>query len=486
MSKQAFIEKVRQNPTILLALILGAFFLKEVFLADLFPMFTGQDEARHYNSIQYLAEPRPRTWEMTAATDSDQDKDKLETYRFSTEIKQTIVAAGLNANRENSFDKMSFAPNSFSGVNENEINQNLWPKINQVSPPDAVSGSIYHKLGSFIEKAFSGQSILVRFYLARLFSILLGTLALFFFYLTIKNCDFSNKATLALTAILSFQPRFSIYYTSVNYDALLILAFAIFIWSGTLLLKNGASWKNISLLAASAYLGYSTKATGIILIAVFIFILAWLVWKKLSSLGKNYRYAPFIIFVLAGVIILSVFSKYLPIRNGQSLGEITSSMGQYFSKSLTPGKLSLTSRTYWGSLGWTDSSILDNIVNFINILELLAIGGLVWFFFSKNPPDFLPKKKYIWLALIVFLAMQLGIRTADWEMFFNYGKIILGTPGRYFLPVLVSHIILIFTGLGMLTRKKEHFENLLTLSAVLMFSFMAYLIYDVIIFRFYL
>ncbi len=483
MSKTVFMQKLRTNPSLLLGLILAAFFLKEVFLADIFPMFTGQDEARHYNTVQYLAYPHVIMEKPTA----EQNKDLLETYNFSTEIKNTIVAAGLDANRDNAFDKMNFAPDSFIGQNENEINGRIWAPVNQINPPDiAGTTSLYHKLAAFIEKALAGQSILIRFYAARIFSILLGTLALFFFYLIIKNCGFVDKTALAMTTLISFQPRFSIYYVSVNYDALLILAFAVFAWAGTLLLKNGASWKNLSLLAASALLGYFDKGTGIVLIVIFIFIMAWLFWQRFSAKGKNFQYLSLAVFALAAALILYAFGSYLPLNGGQDPLGILGSLWQYFSKTLTLGRLSLTSRTYWGSLGWTDSALLDYAVNFIWLIEAAALGGLLWFLFSKNPPKHLPQKKYILFALTMVVALQLGIRLADWKYVAGTGKIALGAPGRYFIPNLVSHIILVFTGLGMLLRKKEYLEDALVLGAVLMFSFSAYLIFNVIIFRFYL
>ncbi len=478
-------EKIRRHPAILLVVILLAFFLKEVFLADLFPMFTGQDEARHYNTVQYLSYPRLPQEAMSVSTEK-QDKNRLETYRFSTEIKNTIVAAGLDANRENSFNKMSFAPNSFNGQNENEIKANHWLPVNETYPPDIVYGSLYHKAASFIEKALAGQNILVRFYAARLFSISLGTLALFFFYLAIKNFGFSRKATLAIFAILSFQPRFSIYYTSVNYDALLILAFAIFFWAGTLILKNGPSWKNIGLLAATAWLGYLDKGTGIVLIAAFIFFMAFLLWKKLSLSKKNSAYLAALIFVLSTAIILFAFGKYLPLNGSHGLLGIFVSLWEYLSKSITPGRLSLSARTYWGTLGWTDSHLLDSVVDFIQAIEILSLIGLAWFLKRKETPDYLPEKKYVWFAIGLVIALQLGIRLADWRNFAASGSLELGTPGRYFIPNLAAHIALVFVGLGTLVRKKKYFEDLLSLGAVLMFCFMAYLIFDVIIFRFYL
>lgn len=492
MSKASFIGKLRKKPVILLVVLLGAFFLKEVFLTDLFPMFTGQDEARHYNTVQYLAYPRLSRAAMSAPSEK-QNKGRLETYNFSNEIKNTIVAAGLDANRENSFNQMDFAPGSYVGKNEAAINANRWVPVNETYPPDIASGghSLYHKLASFIERFLAGESILVRFYAARLFSVLLGTLAVLFFYLTLKNFGLSEKATLAMTAIAAFQPRFSIYYTSVNYDALLILAFAAFAWAGTLILKNGANWKNLLVMLASALVGYLDKPTGIVLVAASIFMLAWLFWQKFGrriSSGKN-KFLPLIVFAIAALIILFFFGKYLPFEQ-MSFSKASSSLGEYLSKSLTPGHLSLTARTYWGTLSWTDSVMLDKIVDIIRFVELVSLVGLIWFLLSKKTPAYLPEKKYIWFAIFMIVSLQLGIRVADWKVFADSGTLALGTPGRYFIPNLALHIALVSVGLGMLLEKfpksKDWFENILALGAVLMFSFVAYLIFNVIAFRFYL
>jgi len=62
----------------------------------------------------------------------------------------------------------------------------------------------------------------------------------------------------------------------------------------------------------------------------------------------------------------------------------------------------------------------------------------------------------------------------------------LGTPGRYFLPTLASHVILVFAGLGMLLGKRRYFKNTLIGGIILMFFFSLYLTFDVILPRFYL
>ena len=154
------------------------------------------------------------------------------------------------------------------------------------------------------------------------------------------------------------------------------------------------------------------------------------------------------------------------------------------------GKFGLTERTYWGTLGWTDSWLVDNAVELLKYLEIVALVGLGFFFFGKKTaPKYLPEKKYVLFLILMVAALQLEIRVADWNLFDRLGKIELGTPGRYFLPNLALHIILMFTGLGTLFTylKREHyFEKALLTGLIFMFSISMYLVFDVVIYRFYM
>ena len=88
--------------------------------------------------------------------------------------------------------------------------------------------------------------------------------------------------------------------------------------------------------------------------------------------------------------------------------------------------------------------------------------------------------------LLMVIALQAGIRFYDWKIFARTGALELGTPGRYFLPNMAAHIALLFTGLGMVFRKKEYFDISLLVGLLLMFSFSLYLIFDVVMPRYYL
>ncbi len=477
-----------RNPKVLLVLVLSVFFLKGVFLATVEPIFDGQDEARHYNSIQYSAHQSNIDSSMEKRR-TDNKKLSFLDYNFSEEILNAGTLAGIDALRSDSFNTTDYS-SSYNGKNETQLNSQDWKPINYFDPPDIVYGSFYHSLTAKIEKSFASQNILVRFFLIRIFSVLLGTLAVLLTYLIAKTIGFSTKHALILATILSFQPKFSMYFTNINYDVLLIPMFFLFTWAGTLALKKGLDWKNVSLFAFSIVVAVLTKPTGFILFVPLAFLLAWLAFEKIKIRDQKTQRLAVAFGLIAFAVLAFLLKTHLPNNSHASFAQTLSSVDRYLVKSLTIGRFGLSSRTYWGTLDWTNTWLLSNITNFIWIIQFFAFLGLGFFFFSKDKPsEFLPAKKFVVFLIGLIVALQLGIRAADWSIFSNTGSLDLGTPGRYFLPNLASHLILVFTGLGALLShfKKERFFNHVLLAGLLgMFAFVMYLIFDVIIYRFYL
>ena len=503
-----------KKPAFILGLILLIFFLKGVFLATIFPLFEGQDEARHYDTLQYFVEPK------NAVSDAEKnkrrnnnalwEKDNFDTYNFSEEIQKTAAAANINILRGDIFNKIDFST-SYDGKNEAEINSKTWKPYNYYSEPDIAStNSLYHKIASQIEKLFSNQNILFRFYLIRIFSVLLGTFVVLFSYLIAKNIGFSAKHSLLLAAIVSFQPRLSIYFTNINYDALLIPMFFLFTLGGAQILKKGLHWKNITLAILSMAIAVQTKATGYILLIIFLALITYLLYEKVKLRNKNFRYRVYSVCFSAFFLAACFIYIYFLAANFHSINETLVSIGKYISKTITFSNFILPSKSYWGVVGWTNSFILGNATNFIFIIEIMASIGLGLILFSKRLsfkyPDFLPAKKYMLFLFGMIVALQLGVRVADFSAFNKLGGMAmsLGTPGRYFLPNITAHIILVFTGIGVLiemissrgampagrqgsaSNGRKLFDYSLIIGLILMMAFMMYTIFDVIIYRYYL
>jgi len=472
----------------ILFLILLVFFLKGVLLATLHPIFDGQDEARHYNTVQYLAEPKEKNWDISTDL-PEHNRNNFETYRFSEEIKKTATLANNDVLRTDIFNTIIFS-DDYNGINETEINQKNLQPINKTYPPDVVSGAIfYHKVATVIEKIFTNQSILVRFYLIRILSVLFGTMAVLFSYWIIKNIGFSEKHSLLLTVIIAFQPKFSDYLSNINYDALTILMFFLFTLGGVLMLKKGLNWKNFILMLFSSFIAFKTKGTGVVLFGMLALMLLYFFHQKIENKQNYLKKSFYIIFTAILVILFLYFKRFLPLGN-RSILQIILSLFEYLGATLTVGKFMASANTYWGALSWVNNPILDKAIYIIWFIQAFAIAGLGLFFFSKQAkPKYLPEKKYIIFLLVITLALQIGVRAYDWKIFSSCNCFALGLPGRYFLPNLTSHIILVFVGLGTIFsyfKKENYFNNALKIGIIAMSSLSLYLIFNLIIYRFYL
>jgi 4-amino-4-deoxy-L-arabinose transferase-like glycosyltransferase len=472
-----------KKPAFILALILSAFFLKGAFLTALFPLFVGQDETKHFNSVEFLSEPRPITW--PTINDYKSNIEGLQGGNYTEEIRETAKTIDFDKTIKGDLYNTSSFTNGYDGENEAKILGSNWKQYNEYYPINSAGRSLYHRLTSVVEKLFGHQNILISYFLIRIFSVLLGTFTILLSYLIVKNAGLSSKNSLLLTAIIAFQPRFSIYYAAINYDALLILTFALFTLTGVLALKNGLNWKNLSWMFLSVIIGIKTKGTGYILLVAFVFLLAFLFFKKIENKSKRTKYSFYSIFLITIIFLSLYLKKYLPV-NTQPLLQIFVSLKDYLSESITLGRFALSSRTYWGSLGWVDNWFLDNLTNIFWLIETLSAIGVILLLFSKKKLGFLPEKKYVIFFIGMVAALQFGIRAFDWKIFVETKKLDLGTPGRYFLPNITAHIILVFTGIGALVRKKEWLERFLILGLILMMLFCLYIIFDVIVLRYYL
>ncbi len=477
-----------KDPGFILFLILFSFFLREVFLAAVLPIFSGQDEARHYNTIQYLNEPKEKIWKIQEAERLNEKKN-LDTYNFSEEIIGAGNAAEIFGFKD-SLNKINFPAGSI-GRNEDLINSRQWESVNKKYPPDITGKGyqdLYHRLGAFIEKKFSDQSILIRFYLIRIFSVILATIFIFLSYFVFKNAGFSQQHSLVMTAIVSFQMKFSTYMTNINYAPLMFVSFAGFTLGGVLYLKNGLHWKNVSLMLVSIIIGIFTKGSAIVLIPVFVGLLGLTIWKK-NKENKISKKNIALVAILC-IFLVSLLCKnynvlsFLP-KTGGGIGETIKSFSDYASASLP--KIYSLSKNYWGKIGWVRVDYAMSFIWIIWIIEVFALFGIARFLFSKNKkPSFIPERKYIWFFLALIMALQIGIRFFDWRVFSTSGKLDLGTPGRYFLPNLPVHIALLFSGLGMILKKKSYFDYVVVFFLILIFLLSFHTIFNVIVPRYYL
>jgi len=461
-------------------------------LAALFPIFKGQDESRHYNSIQYLNEPAEKNWNIIKKPSepySEDRKIKFYTYNFSEEIRKTAQSTNSEAVfTPEDYDRMNFS-DGFLGKNENEITDKKWDPYNKIYPPDIAGKSLYHKTVALIDKALYRENILIRYFSIRIFSVFLGMLCILLAYLIAKNIGLTSKQSLLIAAIISFHPKFSIYLTNINYDAFLIPSFFAFTLAGVSILGKGLNWKNGLIISTSLMIALFTKGTGVILFPVFFGLIMFHSYEiKKSKRFKTYLASSTILLIVLFLIFNSQYKisgliSVSPYTN-KSSSEIIVSLEKYLSKTFL--KITSPHADYWGDIDWVRNDYSEHLINIIWFAQIVALIGLVMFLFRKHKPDFLPEKKYVVFLFGIWFVLQFGIRFFDWKYSLSDPDLDVGTSGRYFLPAITSHIILIFTGLGMILKKEKYLDIALKIGLILIFIFFMHVIFNTIIPQFYL
>lgn len=492
------------------AVLISLFVLKGVFFALLLPAFQNPDEQVHYGTIQHWSEPEEKTWEIKEHKKGEYliNTEDIRTSNLPEETRESAAIIG--------FDEIKFqnqnTQNFENQETENSILENTWQRFVSVKP-SMVSGtwSWYYLVSSWIERLCSGADIFTRMFAIRVFSVVLGILVVLLAYLTFRKINFSNLESLLLASLVAFQPMLTATAAQINIDIALIFSFSLFIFTGVWILNDGISWKKSLLLMLSALLGFFAKGPGIVLVASLIPLLGYPIWirfgqqmkERINSLNMSPKTLWLslifaIIFVgtiLWGIIPTSYISSITHASAVSKFDSPLTSLAAYFDKTIDIDAFCWSAISYWGNFGWLDTRIGDAAFNSIWTLEIIGLIGVILYFLPKTflnklgmteVKEFLPEKKYIVFLLLLSLALQFAIRFYDWRVFDATSKILIGTPGRYFLPNIIAHFALLATGLGFFCRSRMQFQWLLKTLCVLMVLLSSYSFFDIILPRYYL
>jgi 4-amino-4-deoxy-L-arabinose transferase-like glycosyltransferase len=514
-----------------LTLILSLFLVKEVLLASLTPIFQGTDEPVHYATILSQNTPTPEYFTKISDTVS------IEASSF-----YFFEIASQKTNLQNFQDTRQ---------GENQI-------INQETNTVSISNtplSFYYTTSSAIVDFLESHDAQTKMLVLRIFSLFIGVFFVFLSYHIVRTIGFSQKASALFSATIAFQPMFSFMSAIVNIDVALFLAFALYTYFGVLLLRNGPSAKNILLLISSAVLGIAAKGPGIILIATTCILFGYILLRKYAPSPKKILISAGVLSILiTGTIAFFAPRDYLvkitKIGSSSKFDSPFESIGKYLDKTMDTGELRDSSLSYWGNFGWLDTPIPEWILSVINWIEIIGFVAVLVYLLApvlkkKNwIPAFLPEslreslragagvtektddkigtrsldyarddkegddgmgwvpeRRYLVFFLGMILALQFAIRFYDWRVFDASGQVLIGQPGRYFLPNLIGHLVLVVVGIGLAVswvkrwiaavatlprNDKIDFEMILKILALAMILLQLYAIVNVIIPRYYL
>ncbi len=513
-----------QRPNFLLGGILFTFLLKGLVFALIIPVFQGPDEYIHYATVQYLAEPKNKTWPIKTEARQTQDTKDIPSYHFTDEIiafSRLTESWNLSGEPHN---RQVFDP-ALIAKNEAEMRSGKYASRISVYPPDVVpSTNLAHQIAAWEEKIMAQKDFFFRYFTLRFLAIFYGMITLICAYFIFIWSGMQKKQALLLTGIIAFQPMFSATTAIINYDPLLIAFFSLFLLCGTSIIVHGPRYINFIGLFFFALGAILTKGTGGILLLLGISLIAWTLRKYFYQLSRWQKSATFL--VLAALIILLFFFSpinYTSTFSAFKKADATSALADYFNNNLFDwGKIERTEGTYWGTFGWLDTQIHPFVLYSIIFIEFVSFLGFIFLLFYwlrhrhflqkltdfsrklkrflpkflshafikiksviTQEKDFLPKPEILVFFAISTILLQLAVRFYDWVGIFSNGEGV-GLPGRYFLPNIIPHFLFLATGFGALSKNAHIFELILKTIFLLMVLLSFYAIFLIIIPRYYL
>jgi len=402
-----------------LIILLVAFLIKGLVWMFITPIFQVPDENLHFGLIQYLGENNRFPAPKTSRHVSLELAKTAQAVNFNW-MKSHPVWQGLPLDWQQQIKSIDFQARKTFSDYQSMGGQKL-PKA-------------YSIIGAIVYKNFSQANFLWRFYALRFLSVVLGIITVYLSYL-IAEIFFKNKLlSFTVASLVAFQPMASVIFSSITYDSLSILTATTFLYLAAKFIqttKKKFQW--LALIIALAGLIVKSQLIGLSLVWLF------LLTKKQLKLLPLFLVIIFILSWQDHDIrqFLLLIPEWLQGNNWHQINN-------YFSVYTKP-LLAEVFPWYWGVFGWLEKVMPLVIYRVIKIISGLALIGII---VSRQ-------FRRIRVLLIFSLIMALVIMVNDFFIFSQSGAN-FGVQGRYFLPAIPAHMILLVFGLQALISKNYH------------------------------
>jgi 4-amino-4-deoxy-L-arabinose transferase-like glycosyltransferase len=473
----------------LLALILLLTAIKGVLWSAAVPLWQGPDENRHFATIQYIAEHGRLP-----------DEDDLYHDDENVLAGELTEVSRLWYNPE---QRQTFGPGD-EGPNEAALAA-LDPSLRTSTERGKVTLALhlpplYYLMGVPLYLLARGGDILARVFAVRQLSVgmAVGAVAL---AAAIARQVFPQRRAMWATVplLVSFQPMFTLSTSTVNTDALLILAFCALIYLSIRVLKKRMTAGLAAAMGVCLAAGLLTKPFILAIAVPLAVVLAWDVTRAIR-LGAGLRRTLLCWGGMAAAVAL-LWGPWVwhsarlgnnpfyanPIRTGQLVVEhpfYDYRLGQYlvdYGRSLLGG----TWATLWGYFGWLETPLDPTVYRVLYVVCALALVGLGVDVARKV-------RARAWdaeLGLLGFLAL-VGLSMVGTLGAINYYSwrargVGGGIQGRYYLGAVVPLAVLLAAGLtnGLPARWRPVGQWLLSWAAILLH---AVAFFQVLLPRYYL
>lgn len=431
----------------IITLLVLVTFLKGLVWSFFIPLWHFPDEQAHFAHIGYLAEG--------GKPPIGRGLDLSEEILISERILQTKRDGwGNNSFTYHPEFNLEYSDN-FTGLREEEIkNLPIFLRKNFVKKEAATYPHLFYQTSTLIYKLFYTQDLFVRTFALRVFwlSCLIGIVWLSF--LIVKEI-FPRKPGLQIIVpfVISFHPMLTFVSSGVTIDNLANFFFSLIIYLSIVSLKR-IKFYYLTLLIIAFFLGMMTKNNFLIALIVVFPPFIYVLLRKRSLLLK---FIPifiltFFIFYLffpevKSQIDLIIFSGQIPYFDYKVLPAMKNySLSQHFAWTVRH-TIAEVIPWYWGVFRWL-SLALPRWVNrvLMRLLAIAVLGLFIKIFITIKKKDF--NRQNLLLAFIFYIASVYFLVLFIWDWFFYRGNgYSFGIQGRYYFPVIITHMILLVVGL---------------------------------------
>lgn len=406
-----------KNKWLVILLVLAL--IKSLVWMLMTPIFQVPDENLHFGLIQYLGENNRFPAPKTSRHVSLELVKAAQAVNFNW-MKSHPVWQGLPLDWQQQIKSIDFqAKKTFSDY-QSMGGQKL-PKV-------------YSIIGAVVYKIFSRADFFWKFYSLRFLSVIFGLITVYLTYLIALS--FFKRPVLALSAAaaVAFHPMASVIFSSVTYDSLAILASTVFLYFAVKFIRT-KSYRFQWLALTIALFGITIKSQLIGLSIAWLFLLT----------KKQLKFLPLflIIFIFLGWQMHDI-QEFLLIFLAWFQGNNWHLVADYADVYVKP-LLAEVFPWYWGVFGWLEKVMPLVVYRVIKIICALSLIGII---ISRQ-------FRRIRFLLIFTFAMVLVIMVNDFFIFSQRGAN-FGVQGRYFLPAVTAHMILLIFGLLVLIPKNYH------------------------------
>jgi 4-amino-4-deoxy-L-arabinose transferase-like glycosyltransferase len=431
--------------------LLVAHFVLSVITSVIVPPWEAHDEWAHYKFAEYLARER------------------------------ALPPVGVRLTDEYTFDEATQPPLYYAltalVVALIDTGDGLRPVVNPFATSGTGEGGVNMAIHDPVQERWPWQGTILALHLARLMSVVIGTLALLSTYgiarllarAAAQGDDPSNLAPLLALAVAAFSPQWLFINSVVTNDVLVAaLGGAVLYCAVRLVLLSQMPmtapgwWKGqggaVVGLAVSLGLALLTKYTALALLPVALLALliaavgdlrrqrrfSWQLAASLSAFAA-------IVVALAGWYfwhnlrltgMLTTRDAYAEASFWQRLSDPGASVAQGLAWQDAPAALAYGFRTFWASFGWGNVEAASWVYGLWTALTLLGLVGFgVWLWRVKSWT--------VRLAAALMLAQVVCVVALPLYRELLHGEAFL--RGRYLLPALPAVSVIIGLGLEALS-----------------------------------